>query len=181
MKGSPAVPPAPPVTPLQTKSKWFLRFCWAGFIGSLLVWILPGQLKPYPILHHEKDFKILFEEYTTEFGFARNGLVYAHHENTFLIPGGVDKTGRMLDPIRREWMTADYKSTIPWPVNSNRVQWDEWGVNRWHRPDGLDQAQVGAVFCLPYSILAIAFAVPLVLRGLWLLFSLSRNSGRGQG
>jgi hypothetical protein len=30
------------------------------------------------------------------------------------------------------------------------------------RPDGVEVTQVGSVFCLPYSILAIAFALPLV-------------------
>ena len=161
----------------RTAVNRLLNICWLGLVGSLLLWVLPERLKPYRFSHHEKDFKVLFEEFTTEAGFAPDGVVYAHHENTFQIPDGVDKTGRMLDPIRREWMATEFKSNVAWPVNSNRVQWDEWGVNRWHRSDGLEEAQVGAVFCVPYSLFAILFAIPLLLRGgLFLSQSYSRRT-----
>jgi hypothetical protein len=141
--------------------------CLCGLLGSLLLWALPTGLKYYHIYRKQDDFKILFEQHTSEYGLGPNGLIIAHHTDAFEVMPDTGMTGRSLNSVREDWYTTGCQSKMPWPVNSNRVTWDEWGPSRWYRPDGLRVTQNGAVFCLPYSTIAIGCAVLLAAQAAW--------------
>ena len=144
-------------------AKWFWRLCICGLLGSLLIWVLPNGLKIYHIHRREVDYKILFAQYGTEYGLAPNGIVFAHHVLAF-DSSALGNTVKELNPIREDWFKNGLHSKKPWPTNSNRLEWDEWGPSQWHTAGDVKVTQVGAVFCLPYSMIAIFCALPLVLR-----------------
>ena len=148
--------------------------CFCGLIGSLLLWVIANCLKVYHFNRWEVDYKILFVEYTREFGLGPNGVVYAKHIMAFEQLPWMGNDGAALNPVRREWFTETFRSKKPWPLNTKRLTWDEWGPSNWYRPDGLKVTQVGEAYCVPYSMMVLAWALPLMGSGLRSLLRLGR-------
>jgi hypothetical protein len=134
----------------------FRLLCLLGFIISLIVWVLPDSIKPYHIKRALDDYKILLVEQDSEWGFASNGLVKVR---TSLALAG---TRAQLAPIRQEWIHNIFGSKEHWPTSSVRLHYDEWGPSHTTRDDGVETTQVGSVYCVPYSIFAIIFGLPLL-------------------
>jgi len=134
----------------------FRFLCFPGLIISLLIWALPGRVKPYHIRRELDDYKILLVQQNSEWGFGDDGLVRVRTSLAFA------GTRQELASVRQDWIAHVASSKQHWPASTRRPHYDEWGPSRWLRPDGVEVTQVGSVFCLPYSILAIAFALPLV-------------------
>jgi hypothetical protein len=146
--------------------KLFWRLCICGLLGSLLLWVFPKSLKIYHFDRWDNDWKILFVEQTREYGFAANGIVYGHHVMAY-DSHELSNSGKELDPIRDVWHKTGFSSRRPWPLNSNRVTYDEWGPSNWRLPNGIKVTQVGAIFCIPYSVIAIVCGLPLLLREIY--------------
>jgi hypothetical protein len=159
-------------------AKWFRRFCVGGLLASLLMWMMPAQLRWYQFYRRNFDWKVQINHINAEFGMAPSGLVVARVVEMFKVTPEMGHTGKQLDPIRRQWMESGSKSTKPWPVNSRRLTWDEWGPSRWISDDGLIRSEEGRVYCLPYSIMAMGCAGLLLAQ--WLLWMGVRETPKGK-
>jgi hypothetical protein len=140
--------------------KRFRILCLLGLIGSLVVWILPVSCKPYHIQRDLDDYKILLVEQNSEWGFAGSGLVKVRVSIGFGLPQGGKR--EWLAPIRQEWIQHVSRSRSRWPVNSLQIRYDEWGPSRTTLDSGVEVTQAGTVFCVPYSVFAIFFALPIL-------------------
>jgi hypothetical protein len=134
----------------------FHQLCFIGMLASLIVWMLPDRVKPYHIRRALDDYKILLVEQDSEWGFAANGLVKVR---TSLALAG---SRAQLSPMRQEWIQTTARSKEHWPTSSLRLHYDEWGPSHTTRDDGVEATQVGAIYCVPYSIFALVFAIPLL-------------------
>lgn len=136
--------------------------CVVGLITTLLVWALPNRFKPYHIRYGWDDWKIMVERKSWEYGFGPSGLIHAH-----LARAWQSRNPRLLDPMRRDWKIAKAHPPAPMPVNTDLLQWDEWGPNVTTTQTGVNTFEDGAVYTLPYSIIAIGFAIPLMWWMAW--------------
>ncbi len=166
---------------------FFLGISGVGLAGSLLLWGLPAFLKPYHISHELDDYQSNLIERVSEIGFGPSGLmrVYCTHQ----YGGG---TPAAIDTFRQRWHESVEHSRTPWPTDTRKLHYDEWGPSNWNRPDGIHVIEMGTVTCLPYSFLAVIFSLPLIvagcvrgLRRLHLVMRrssgpLSRRTGSGQ-
>jgi len=140
--------------------KPFHWLCLIGMVGSLVVWMLPISLKPYHIARALDDYKIELVEQVSEWGLDADGLAKVRYSRQY--SGG---TPAAINSIRQNWHAVESNSRKRWPTNGNRLHYDEWGPSNWTRADGVHEIEVGAVYCLPYSLLAMAFALPLIWWG----------------
>jgi hypothetical protein len=137
--------------------KTFHWICLLGMVGSLLAWMLPIGWKPYHILRALDDYKIELVEQVSEWGLDADGLVKVRYSRQF--SGG---TRRAINTIRDNWNLVESHSRQRWPTNGKRLHYDEWGPSNWTRSDGVHEIEVGAVYCLPYSLIAMACSLPLL-------------------
>jgi hypothetical protein len=137
--------------------KLFHWLCLIGMFGSLLVWMLPVSLKPYHISRALDDYKIELVEQVSEWGLDADGLVKVRVSRQF--SGG---TRAAINQIRRNWHAVESQSKKRWPTDGKRLHYDEWGPSNWTRADGVHEIEVGAVYCLPYSLIAMTCSLPLI-------------------
>ncbi len=142
----------------------FNLLCLLGLFGSLVVWVIPDHHKPYRVRREADDYKTVLVERDYEWGFAANGFMVIH------ITRGLGGTPQQLIPVWQEWIHYTSRMNDRWPTSSMRPHYDEWGPIHFKRNDGIDVTQMGSVWCIPYSLGVIFFAIPL----LWQLLFGSR-------
>ena len=133
----------------------FRLLCLFGLLTSLLIWVLPARFKPYHVRREADDYKTVLVERDIEWGFASDGFLLIHINRGF---GG---TPRQLIPVWQEWIHYTSRMNDRWPTSSMRPHYDEWGPIRFKRDDGVQVTQMGSIWCVPYSVVAIVFALPL--------------------
>jgi hypothetical protein len=141
--------------------KWFLRICLLGLCITLLIWAMPDRFKPYRVSRVYDDWKIRVQLRSWEDGLGPSGFVLAHFATSW-----EQNESDLLDPMRRECRIALTQPAIPHPINTDLLQWDEWGPNSTLSPTRVSVYQWGAIYSIPYSIIAIAFSIPLVIRAM---------------
>ena len=144
--------------------KRIVVLCYVGFFATLLIWLLPARFKPYLIKHDFEDYKILLVEKDSEWGFDSGGAVRIDTMLAFGIPNGGKRS--LLDPVRKTYIAQVEKSQRRWPVDSWKLHFDEWGPSRTTQEDGVERTLQGNVYCIPYSMVLILLAIPMLWDGM---------------